>query len=681
MIVSKLILNFLLRRFSDDIIYGFSTTDIIKNTLSSFGPDTIVCTNNFALLYPLSISNKKIGKLYLPFTPHGRRVPSGLVFGDLTRLQLSNTLYLLQECAPAIDEVVANHNKKYLQKSDLDQFNFNSITYLELYENSKNFKNIVFLINEKMNDVEEQIEAIKILSKNFTNSRVIQFTKDVDKAFKHENTNDIETSLPKNLIFERIVIGQKYRLNLWKNIIKNTFVFYKKTLFYKIFNNYKGREIKNLLTTNFFSEKYNQLGIIANLSNYFLIFSISLVTKALKINRAPLINKMDMFNLNCSALTKNMPVDLIHSVDLLSAFSGDKIARNRDIFHIVDLNEIPIIELRIGKVFKELNTLNKKRFFKKVVPAVQNADASITTSFGFSRLSKCVFGVKPIPVRNFRNATLFKRSTDIRKEWNVKAGQKVLVHTCSMDKIYGTDILIEMATILPKKYHLVFVGSATTNDYQLHLEEKINKLGLNSRVHLKGDISNPEDYIAYLSGADLGLSIMTNTIRNTRFNLLNRFADLMCAGLPIISSFTTESAKILKETDTGITLRRVSAESLAKTIQELFNKNGEIARLHNNMKSARLKYSEETEINKYISLLPEINSDRNKHCIIIFQRGLAKNRRVLRFANKMIEKNWCVTCLVDIIPEEEIRLLSPDLQFIKIPTSHRLRAYEIEDLL
>ncbi|MCB1493311.1 MAG: glycosyltransferase family 4 protein [Rhodobiaceae bacterium] len=391
-----------------------------------------------------------------------------------------------------------------------------------------------------------------------------------------------------------------------------------------------------------------------------------------------ILDRILQFRENVLKLAPFLPVDFVHSVDLISAPSGAALAAFHNARHLIDVNEFPLFEHRIGRDFTGLSETDRIRLYDLVRPAFKDASSVIAYSNGLARISRLKFGVPTTAVRNFHNFQHLNADKTIREDFNIPADAHLLVHVCTMAEQYRTEIALEAMTHLPPNYHLVFVGSFMNEDYRrkfLSLAEAYNLL---DRVHFKGEVSPQPKYLSYISGADLGLAIASDEIPNVRFGLPNRFADLLAANLPIVSTYAVETAPIIRQKQLGLVLRKFDSEALATLIRQVFETEGALQTFQKNVDAFRKISSWENEAKTYFYHLtgtsPEAfppNGD-GKSIVFVFQRGLVRNRRTLRFARALREQGWTIKFLVGTVPSASIRGDFPESSFIRIPFSSSL---------
>jgi glycosyltransferase involved in cell wall biosynthesis len=387
----------------------------------------------------------------------------------------------------------------------------------------------------------------------------------------------------------------------------------------------------------------------------------------------PLLMRMSGFQENLLKRSQDEIFDLVHSVDLISAPAGDALAQRCDARHVVDVNEFPVLEHRIGREFQEMRTEHLESLYQRVKPALLQADHRIAYAAGVARVARFRFQTMVQPIRNFHDPMAIKSNQKMRDDWGLDRDAVLLVHVCTMAPAYLTDQAIHMMALLPPSFHLIFVGAATSDDYQKKLDALISQLGVGERVHFKGDIADSREYLNYVAGGDLGLIAITPDVPNVRFGLSNRFADLLAAGLPMVSTYTVETAPLIRRDGLGWVSKTSTGAALAEMVLEWdAMSKGEKIRLRKRVRTLRAKYSWDNEFNNYYLEIFKDGQPREDdlppRAAFVFQRGLIRNRRTLRIARSLMERGWEITFYVTALPINGLEAMVPGAKFEKIRT-------------
>lgn len=187
---------------------------------------------------------------------------------------------------------------------------------------------------------------------------------------------------------------------------------------------------------------------------------------------------------------------------------------------------------------------------------------------------------------------------NVREKYDITPTDHLVIYQGAVNKDRGLEELIQAFTYLPKKYHLLLVGSGDV--YQTLLEKSL-VLELH-HVHFTGQIPFTE-LASYTLQADLGVSLEKSTNLNYRFALPNKVFDYIAAGIPILVSPLTELCAILDKHDVGKLLPSHEPKDIANSIESIFADKNQMAIWKENTQKAREEYCWENEEKKLISHL------------------------------------------------------------------------------
>jgi glycosyltransferase involved in cell wall biosynthesis len=151
-------------------------------------------------------------------------------------------------------------------------------------------------------------------------------------------------------------------------------------------------------------------------------------------------------------------------------------------------------------------------------------------------------------------------------------------------------VLDTLPSVLDKipQLRLIIIGRGHPQ-YESKLREKVSHARLQSAVNFVGFVPYA-DLPAYLREADIGLATF-EPIPLLRYAFPLKVVEYMAAGLPVIASNETESARLIQEYDVGISVTYGSTRQFSEAILHLL-KNPEIYRFHaDNAKKHSLAFS------------------------------------------------------------------------------------------
>ena len=383
---------------------------------------------------------------------------------------------------------------------------------------------------------------------------------------------------------------------------------------------------------------------------------------------ADAVERTQLFSQRLAELSLAQKFELVHSVDLPSSPSGHRLARRCGADHTIDINEFPWMERRVSRFYRDLTPVRMAELNGLVATPLAEATHTISTSVGLGRVASRRFAVTPQPFRNFHDPQSFRRSTEIRKEWGAADSDVVLVHPCTYAAAYNSDECIRLVATQPDTYRLVFVGEANSLTDHEKMVTLARELGVQDRVHFKGQIPDTTAYLKYLSGADLGLVMLSENVANIKFGLTNRFVDLIAARVPIISTPSLETTRLVRKRQLGWIVKSTSATAFGNCVEawRALSKSRKDA-LRRNVRAYAKEVSWLSEFENYCAHVPALADNTAPRVAIVFQRGLIKNRRVLRFARSLIDLRGAqVTIFITSMPPKAIRNAYPDINFHRI---------------
>lgn len=388
-----------------------------------------------------------------------------------------------------------------------------------------------------------------------------------------------------------------------------------------------------------------------------------------------IIDQIEQFEKNASQYFGEIRPDVLVSFDIISAPTGHSLALRHGAKHIIDFNETPVFEDRVGKVFKSLSPAEMNRLYEVCEIGASSCEIGISPSTLLGQTGTEKFGPKVEPIRSFHGTPEFPEVTGPREEFEISDDKLLLVHCCTYAKEYDSSKLIDVLALLPEKYHLLMVGNANNEEYASEFKSLILKNGLDGRVHFKPSIDGAEKYLAYMAQGDLGLIILDNTIATVRDGLANRFVDLVGAGLPIISTHAYESTLLINQYEIGTAVDSINPSDLSAAIVKFADEKLGTDALGQRLETARTALSWDEEMRRFSEL---VGTPKNKTVCFVFQRGLRFNKRILRLANGLAEQGWKVYCMSGVRPLDRVIEEFTNITFIRILANRPWRDGEMD---
>ncbi len=140
----------------------------------------------------------------------------------------------------------------------------------------------------------------------------------------------------------------------------------------------------------------------------------------------------------------------------------------------------------------------------------------------------------------------------------------IMVYSGGMDEARNVHTIVRALPFLAGHVHLVLVAKSRTG-YINSLFELAKEMGVENRVHLAPFV-DPNDVVAYLSEAAIGVHPMISSKMNHQIALPNKLFEYLHAGLPMCVSDNRAMMDFVTETGVGEWFIAEDAESLADAV-------------------------------------------------------------------------------------------------------------------
>jgi glycosyltransferase involved in cell wall biosynthesis len=256
-----------------------------------------------------------------------------------------------------------------------------------------------------------------------------------------------------------------------------------------------------------------------------------------------------------------------------------------DIIHANDLNALPIAyvisKLCGARVIYDSHELWSDPVCYQSLPAVayrfgiwlerflaKRCAAVITVSDGIARQMSDVLKIAlPRVVRNVPAPVSFT-SVDrnrLRQALGIEPGTRIILHTGSIEAGRGIDTLIEALPMLGGNTIAVLLGTVDDDAYYSAITRRAAELNVLGRILLHPAVP-PADLLAYVSGADVGVSLLIDSCLNNKLALPNKLFEYLQAGLPVVVSASEERNQLLKQYGMGEGFEPGNPKALASAI-------------------------------------------------------------------------------------------------------------------
>ncbi|WP_207385192.1 hypothetical protein, partial [Legionella beliardensis] len=232
-------------------------------------------------------------------------------------------------------------------------------------------------------------------------------------------------------------------------------------------------------------------------------------------------------------------------------------------------------------------------------------DSCICTGQGYANLLAQV-GVPSYNVNRYIDidTTIIDNQNDniIRDKLSLNpAKQIILAYPCNIYPTSDFISILKYILSLPKHFVLVHLGNFASKELQSKIEYYRDTMGLKDRVKFCGSFEKNE-MIGILKSSHLGIVHFANFIECNRLSLHNRYADLVAAGLPFISTENESLSFLLEDSPAATIYSWTCLESMRNATFSMLNQLGE-ARIA--IRDLRKKF----DIKNYDSIFQEVFSD------------------------------------------------------------------------
>lgn len=197
---------------------------------------------------------------------------------------------------------------------------------------------------------------------------------------------------------------------------------------------------------------------------------------------------------------------------------------------------------------------------------LRNCDQLTTVSSSLKTLL-LKFNQNVCVLENYLDYKDLKKNNFLREKFNLSEKDKIVL--CANLISSGFENVLDMLAELPKQYHVITVGNFLPRTYYEHVLSYAKKIGVSERMHIHGKIKH-EDYHSIISGADIGVVVLSSEIENHQLSLPNRVFDYLSADLPFLAYDVGETPLIIQQYKVGEILNQNPKED-AKLLPQVLN--------------------------------------------------------------------------------------------------------------
>ncbi|TDE96144.1 glycosyltransferase [Occultella glacieicola] len=281
--------------------------------------------------------------------------------------------------------------------------------------------------------------------------------------------------------------------------------------------------------------------------------------------------------------------ELPNIVDLERVFTDRMAAETPDILHVHDIHllsagvRVKQRAARTGRAVRLIydaheyipGTVARTVLEENALKAMESdligdADAVITVSEPIAEALRDRYDLRRTPSVVLNSPSLTVESTcakDVRTESGIEPGTPLVVYSGVLNEKRGLPTVVQALSLLPEVHFAVVCVPDASHWRAALLMKAARKAGVSDRVHLIDPVA-PEEILAYLRTADVGIHPLIAGLPNHEMALPNKLFDYLFAGLPIVVSDLKLMGAFVRENRIGTTFTASDHRDCARAIRE-----------------------------------------------------------------------------------------------------------------
>lgn len=364
--------------------------------------------------------------------------------------------------------------------------------------------------------------------------------------------------------------------------------------------------------------------------------------------------------------------DICLAHDVLSLAAGRRLARRDGARLLVDVVEIPRVASRVGTFFR-----NQPRWVRWYMDlshrrGIRAADRLIAIGPSLARWTEARFRLDG-PVAVVRNLPVYATTpsgSTIKHDLGLSADERLALYLNTAAPGFGVEQLMDAVGMMPAHVHAALLGPVTgvvdgarRRPYLDWLQERARERGVAPRFHFLG-VRPADEFVAYASGADMGVITTLPGDLNVKLSLPNRIFSHISAGLPVACTDIPDISEIVEHYRIGRTFHADDPETIARTIMEMLD-GGELHTMRANAARAAEELCWEREVERLRAIFREEDRGQRRVCVLA-RKNLTVNDRIRRIARTLVDDGFEVTVVGGEVPPPESRYRVPNVQYIAV---------------
>jgi glycosyltransferase involved in cell wall biosynthesis len=184
-------------------------------------------------------------------------------------------------------------------------------------------------------------------------------------------------------------------------------------------------------------------------------------------------------------------------------------------------------------------------------------------------------------------------------------GRVVVLHIGSLREQYGPGALLNSLAYIQNPQVLFLIIGGAGEGFLSEIEER----GHSEQIQVIDQVPFGE-LLAYLALADIGISPLQPTDKNTEYSLARKFLEYIAAGLPVVVSDFPEYRTIVEQYGLGLLVDPAQPEQIASAVDKLAGDEGYRHQLSENAARAfELELNWEMESRKLFELYEQLSTE------------------------------------------------------------------------
>lgn len=284
---------------------------------------------------------------------------------------------------------------------------------------------------------------------------------------------------------------------------------------------------------------------------------------------------------------------------------------------------VELTSYRLSTNFSRFELMRERSERRREGAVLRRADAVITVGEGLADWYARHYSIaRPLVVRNCRYYWPYETDRRLRADAGVGPEARLVVWFGGVYPEQGLEILIDAVPLMARHIHVAIIAFALPAQVayvEVGLRQRARRRGVGDRVHVLPP-RGPNDLVAYVSGADLGVIPRPSQYPNNFFSMPNKFLEMVMARLPIAVSRVGDMVDAIGKYGIGEAFDERDLENVAAVIERMLEPET-LARLKANVMRAAEEMTWENESARYVALVRALMPAPEAHETAVWERA------------------------------------------------------------